>query len=814
MKKIISMLLVLAMMLTVLAVGVATTSAAETATVTIYGLDGSTEVKEIAVGEEFTVYSTLDVSAAAADGLIGSIEGTQTYTKDKLSLVNAYGGQYGEFTDVESVFPITRSATIANAATAGVISYNASAPSKAKAFKFDNSTAKLMVTTYKVTAAGAAEVKNAMRNLALADTDYTKIVYLGQVQPGKTLAGIASFEEPVADIDHAEVTIYSRDGSKETKSFNVGDTFKVYTTLDASASAPGFSSVNGSQKFGTKVLALESAEFPVTGADTMVNDTTNGIIKYAASTPSTTNPFIFAENSQLITTTYKVIANGYADISNNLIVLAASDEDMTKVVFGGEVQPGKSINFKGSFNAPGEVVEPTQAPTEPEPTDLSVSIIGPNGQTEVKKVNVGDTFTVYTMLNAGTTVASLDGIQSFYPAYLQYVDKVEGQYNEISEPEKVFPIVGDKMTASCQNGNIKFNATTSGTGFAFNDDKAKLIVTTYKALKGGSTTITTTLKTLIADDGALTPIIYKGQVQEGKSVNLYSAFTDPGSPVVPTEEPTQAPPEPTQAPPEPTQAPPEPTQAPPEPTQEPTPQAIISIYGIDGTAEQRSFNVGETFTVYTTLDVRKAIANGMIANISASQTYTTAVLKNENAVDEYGVVTDDTMFPNLSSTVARIADGNIRYNASKPQVNNGFKFDSENSVLIVSKYTVTAAGRGEIRNSIITMSASDANMTRIITKGVIADGYTIDGTATFTEPGTGKSFLLGDVNGDGEVDITDATIIQRVVAEMDVPITHEWLMHGDIDNSGELEISDATFIQRFAAEMTVTLYPVGQYITR
>ena len=193
MKKIISMLLVLAMMITVLTVGITTTTAAETATITIYGLDGTTEVKEINVGEEFTVYSTLNASASAPNGMIGSIQGTQTYTSGVLSLVDEVTGQYGEFADLVKVFPITGEATVANGAQTGKIVYNATNPSTSDAFRFDSDSSQLIVTTYKVTAAGTGEVKNALRNLAVADTDLTRIIFEGQLQEGKSIAGKATF---------------------------------------------------------------------------------------------------------------------------------------------------------------------------------------------------------------------------------------------------------------------------------------------------------------------------------------------------------------------------------------------------------------------------------------------------------------------------------------------------------------------------------------------------------------------------------------------------------------------------------------------
>ncbi len=58
------------------------------------------------------------------------------------------------------------------------------------------------------------------------------------------------------------------------------------------------------------------------------------------------------------------------------------------------------------------------------------------------------------------------------------------------------------------------------------------------------------------------------------------------------------------------------------------------------------------------------------------------------------------------------------------------------------------------------------------------------------------SSLLGDVDGDGSVTITDATFIQRVVAGL--PISTEFNERlADADEDGEITITDATFIQRW-----------------
>ena len=54
--------------------------------------------------------------------------------------------------------------------------------------------------------------------------------------------------------------------------------------------------------------------------------------------------------------------------------------------------------------------------------------------------------------------------------------------------------------------------------------------------------------------------------------------------------------------------------------------------------------------------------------------------------------------------------------------------------------------------------------------------------------------LRGDANGDGVVDITDVTTIQRYLAEYEVPVFDETAADADLD--GEVDIIDATLIQR------------------
>lgn len=65
-------------------------------------------------------------------------------------------------------------------------------------------------------------------------------------------------------------------------------------------------------------------------------------------------------------------------------------------------------------------------------------------------------------------------------------------------------------------------------------------------------------------------------------------------------------------------------------------------------------------------------------------------------------------------------------------------------------------------------------------------------TNNFTEP------LYGDVNGDGVLNVTDSTLIQKYCAEF-LTFTDEQIVIADINKSGTIDINDATMIQKIIA---------------
>ena len=72
-----------------------------------------------------------------------------------------------------------------------------------------------------------------------------------------------------------------------------------------------------------------------------------------------------------------------------------------------------------------------------------------------------------------------------------------------------------------------------------------------------------------------------------------------------------------------------------------------------------------------------------------------------------------------------------------------------------------------------------------------------------------ESYVRGDADGNGYVDIVDSTIIGRHLVNLSVPSFFP--KYADVDNSGDVEITDATLIQRALADIS-NFYNVGDTV--
>ena len=72
------------------------------------------------------------------------------------------------------------------------------------------------------------------------------------------------------------------------------------------------------------------------------------------------------------------------------------------------------------------------------------------------------------------------------------------------------------------------------------------------------------------------------------------------------------------------------------------------------------------------------------------------------------------------------------------------------------------------------------------------------------ERGSAPARKIGDVDGNGSINVSDLTAIQRHIAEFEV-LTGDALIAADTNGDGEINIADATHLQMFLAEYDVQL---------
>lgn len=119
--------------------------------------------------------------------------------------------------------------------------------------------------------------------------------------------------------------------------------------------------------------------------------------------------------------------------------------------------------------------------------------------------------------------------------------------------------------------------------------------------------------------------------------------------------------------------------------------------------------------------------------------------------------------------------------------------------------TVNAALTVDGRQAIVYKAMDGEAATIALVPGTATpdEGASSDEPASPDEP---KDFCGGDVNNDGVIDIVDATLLQRFIAELEVELPAEyadealWKKIADVDGNGVINVADVTLIQYYIAE--------------
>lgn len=185
-------------------------------------------------------------------------------------------------------------------------------------------------------------------------------------------------------------------------------------------------------------------------------------------------------------------------------------------------------------------------------------------------------------------------------------------------------------------------------------------------------------------------------------------------------------------------------------------KATITVTGFNNeSSDTKTYRVGETFTVYTALNMSRLYDNGMISSITARQDYDSSILELAEELkgvgDDAGVIKDTaTIMPilNKGTAIANAGDlGAVQYNATTAAMTSPYQFVDDTTMLLVLRYKVIAAGEADITTFIRTLCLSDYWCSKVVSKGQVVAGmedFTV--TVSLSDPETpAGSTLSGSI---------------------------------------------------------------------
>ena len=140
----------------------------------------------------------------------------------------------------------------------------------------------------------------------------------------------------------------------------------------------------------------------------------------------------------------------------------------------------------------------------------------------------------------------------------------------------------------------------------------------------------------------------------------------------------------------------------------------------------------------------------------------------------------------------------------KPMEHVAILAEAENTAIVgIESAEAATDDNGQ---AVFTVSGTDIGFTDL--------RFTVSGTTVSASVGSvvtaDASALLGDADGDGEVTVMDASLIQRSLAQLKIE-GHFDEKAADVDADGKIEVTDVTLIQRYAAKID-TPYRIGDPI--
>lgn len=465
------------------------------------------------------------------------------------------------------------------------------------------------------------------------------------------------------------------------------------------------------------------------------------------------------------------------------------DEDVITSEFarignlGGVVVPTPSTTQPTTQpTSPSTTQAPTQATTNPPATNLTVnatSNLFPATQTTVastaKTVTVSyDLQSAMKLVNGQVTLS--------YDSSLLKLDPAKNK--------DIMPYISDE-TSNLLNGKAKAVFSNVNSLYDFANSK-NFVNVTFDILGKGNTTVDLLVEELSVGYLSNGVLNYKNAIVNGVNVDLSNVqgFTNSkfncSTKIIADQTATTAP-----------------TTRPTEPTTQPTTQPVSDKLKVNATS-----NFFKTATkTYDKNTNQLTISYDFKSNYKLVDAQW--VLKFDTSKLSYSKSnTTMTVMPNTSNAIVNSPrTGEVKGVMSNLTLSD---FSTEKSLIKVV-FDVIGTGTTDVTLDVQHLSVGYYEATNDLKSAYIVDfsnvydittipGFTNASYSVKTLFDSNDTVLYGDIDGDGYVNIIDATLVQKYTAEI-LELTPEQLIIGDVNHDGRVDIQDATLIQKMFAEI-------------
>lgn len=572
----------------------------------------------------------------------------------------------------------------------------------------------------------------------------------------------------------------------------------------------------------------------------------DGIIK--GNFTNVTDLYDFTSSKPLVQATFEIIGSGSTDVTLNVQELSVGYKNNNSLVYKNAVVNSvkqdlsgvsgfESLSMSGSASAVTDVqpttVTPTQATTA-KPTQATTQQPTTAKPTQAPttasslKVNATSNFfpavsKTYSESEKKVTVSyklssSMDLVNS---EWILTYDTSKLAYNSTNY-KQLMPNVSSPVINENTKGRIVGNfSTLSYVDFTNESD---FVTITFDVIGTGTTEVNLFVNILgiaydDADDSpAIAYLVDFGEIKNvtskpGFENEKYTVRTVLGPQTTPTTVPTTVPV--TTKPTEPTTKPTQPTTKPTEPTTvpvtvpttkptEPTTSPVTDTLKVNATSNILSPVSQEYNKDTSTVTVSYKIKSSMeLVNSQWTLTYDNTKLSYDPQKNKSGVM------PNVKNAVINTSLSNkIKGDFSSLAL---YDFTTEKDFVTV---TFDIIGTGETtvdldveilgvayidsNDNVITAYPVDYSKFFDVTSTPGFEKMKLSGRITLNEPT--ETILYGDVNNDGVINVTDATLVQKYAADL-IKLSDDELKRADVNFDGVVNIHDSTLIRKFAANI-------------